>query len=126
MCIHVKVFFLLVAASLCIELHAGAIDNTGKRYKKEIDAFQIGLTTFDDVNKPVEITKEQSAPSDFEGRITFKLYTKKDPLRGQELKVNDSPSLKKSYFDATKPTYFITHGWMNSENSTACTLIRDG
>lgn len=58
--------------------------------------------------------------------VLFNLYTLKNPTSPQSLNISDENSIKNSNFDPKKPTRFITHGWMNSGRSEACTLIRDG
>lgn len=58
-------------------------------------------------------------------RVAFFLY-KKGNSNPKLLYVDDENALKNSNFDPTKPTRIITHGWINSHNSPACTLIRDG
>lgn len=60
---------------------------------------------------------------DVESKITFWLYTKKNPQEGQQIKIDDR--IKKTDFDIQKPTKFITHGWLSSGNSTTCTTIKD-
>ncbi|EZA59904.1 hypothetical protein DMN91_000433 [Ooceraea biroi] len=62
---------------------------------------------------------------DLANRVFFFLYTKDNPTDPKPLYLDDENALKNSFFDPKKPTRFITHGWMNSRNSAACTLIRD-
>lgn len=64
--------------------------------------------------------------NDLANRVFFYLYTKDNPNEPKPLYVDDEEALKNSNFDPEKPTRFITHGWINSRNSAACTLIRDG
>ncbi|XP_053985508.1 pancreatic triacylglycerol lipase-like [Hylaeus volcanicus] len=81
------------------------------------------LITMDlELNDPesVERTKE-----DLENRVFFYLYTRENPKDFEQLKVDDIDMLKRSKFDASKPTKFITHGWINSYMSKACVAIRD-
>lgn len=59
-------------------------------------------------------------------RVFFFLHKKDNPTDPKSLNVNDEDALRNSNFDPAKPTRFITHGWINSRNSLACTLIRDG
>ena len=59
-------------------------------------------------------------------QVLFQLYTKKNPQKHQSLWLNDRKALAKSNFNASNPTHFITHGWVNTGKSPACTLIRDG
>lgn len=76
--------------------------------------------TFDDVD-----VEENGNDSEVANRVFFFLYKKDDP-NPKLLYVNDEDALKNSNFDPKKPTRFVTHGWMNSRNSEACTSIRDG
>lgn len=64
--------------------------------------------------------------TDIENFVFFLLYTRKNPLRSKPLYVDDEDALKRTKFDPALPTRFVTHGWMNSRKSAACTLIRDG
>lgn len=59
-------------------------------------------------------------------RVFFFLYKKDNPTDPKSLNVNDENALKNSNFDPAKPTRFVTHGWVNSRDSLACTLVRDG
>ncbi|XP_011691720.1 PREDICTED: pancreatic triacylglycerol lipase-like [Wasmannia auropunctata] len=58
-------------------------------------------------------------------RVSFYLFTKDNPTNPRLLYVNDEDALRGSKFDPAKPTRIVTHGWINSRNSDACTLIRD-
>ncbi|GLH00075.1 Vitellogenin-1 [Gryllus bimaculatus] len=49
----------------------------------------------------------------------------KNKIEGQRIYVNNTQSLRSSYFDASKPTYFLVHGWLSSELSTTVTNLRD-
>ncbi|KAM0729937.1 Pancreatic lipase-related protein 2 [Formica fusca] len=86
---------------------------------------------YDDNENLVKLTLDDDMENlyetqmDIANRVFFFLYTKKNPTIPRTLYVNDKDSLKYSNFDPTKPTRFITHGWMNSRSSLACFLIRD-
>lgn len=90
------------------------------------------LTVFDDNGNLIELLLEEIEDTlelshdDLEKRIYYYLYTQKNPVNPQLLYTGDDDILKQSNFDPTKPTRFVTHGWMNSFKSEACTLIRDG
>jgi len=89
---------------------------------------------YDDHGNLVRLTYEDDEESedldetkkDLANRVIFLLYTKDNPVKPQQLYVDDDAALKNSSFDPKKPTRFITHGWMNSENNAACILIREG
>jgi len=87
---------------------------------------------YDDNENLVELTLDDDVESldetqmDIANRVLFFLYTKNNPAIPKTLYINDKDVLKNSSFDSTKPTRFITHGWMNSRSSSACLLIRDG
>ncbi|GAB1868327.1 phospholipase A1 [Camponotus japonicus] len=86
---------------------------------------------YDDNENLVELTLDDDVESlgetqmDIANRVLFFLYTKNNPAIPKTLYINDKDVLKNSSFDPTKPTRFITHGWMNSRSSSACLLIRD-
>lgn len=92
------------------------------------------LYVYDDDENLVKITINENEAQDIEkqiwgdveSRVFFFLHTTKNPTMAQPLYVNNEDALRNSNFDPTKPTRFVTHGWMNSRNSAACTLIRDG
>uniref|UniRef100_A0A2H8TP27 Pancreatic triacylglycerol lipase n=1 Tax=Melanaphis sacchari TaxID=742174 RepID=A0A2H8TP27_9HEMI len=44
----------------------------------------------------------------------FILYTRKNPLQGQMLKVQSEKTIQKSNFDPKKPTKFIIHGFIDT------------
>lgn len=77
--------------------------------------------TFTDDHEALEITDDNVGE-----RVLFYLHTLRKPNHPELLYVNDTEILRKSSFDPKKPTRFVTHGWMNSRKSSACTLIRDG
>lgn len=80
----------------------------------------VKLTLDDDIEE-----NEDGNDSEVANRVFFFLY-KKDNPNPNPLYINDEDALKNSNFDPTKPTCFVTHGWINSRNSEACTSIRDG
>lgn len=86
---------------------------------------------YDDNENLVKLTLDDDVESltetgmDITNRVFFFLYTKNNPI-SKTLYINDKDVLKNSSFDPTKPTRFIIHGWMNSQSSSACLLIRDG
>ncbi|CAD7079314.1 unnamed protein product [Hermetia illucens] len=55
----------------------------------------------------------------------FLLYTRKNPTNAQELYQADSDGLKKSNFDASRPTRFIIHGFINDGDSEVNVVVRD-
>lgn len=85
-------------------------DDNGNLVKLDLDRVSTGRNLNED-----EIAK----------RVVFFLYKKNNP-NPKQIYVNDENVLKNSNFDPTKPTRIITHGWMNSRKSSACTSIRDG
>ncbi|EFN87734.1 pancreatic triacylglycerol lipase [Harpegnathos saltator] len=86
---------------------------------------------YDNDNNLVKLTLEDHGEiegltdDDMDKNVFFYLYTWKNPTHPQMLYVNDEEILKNSFFDPKKPTRFVTHGWMNSYESDACTLVRD-
>lgn len=47
-----------------------------------------------------------------------------NPIKGDIIKPNDVESIRSSYWNASKQTIIITHGWI--QNGAACEIIRDG
>jgi hypothetical protein len=85
---------------------------------------------YDDNKNLVRITFEKDDENiikrNLGNYVFFFLYTKKNPIEPKPLYVNDDNALTNSDFDFSKPTRFITHGWINSRDSEACTSVRDG
>lgn len=73
-------------------------------------------------NHPNETSAEKQ--QELRNKILFTLYTKANKTCGERLYVGDVDALKKSNFHFSKPTIFITHGWLY--NVAPITLIRDG
>lgn len=73
----------------------------------------------------VGVEEDDEIDSEVANRVFFYLYKKGEP-NPKQLYVDDEDALENSNFDPAKPTRFITHGWMNSRNSEACILVRDG
>ncbi|KAJ8683778.1 hypothetical protein QAD02_019570 [Eretmocerus hayati] len=99
--------------------------------KEDEDLFNTGdgVWFLDDNREPVQATLDTSnfltdGIIDVEDHVYFHLYTR-DSQESTLLYPNDIHSLRYSKFDASKPTKFVTHGWINSKNSDACTLVRD-
>ncbi|XP_043258013.1 pancreatic triacylglycerol lipase-like [Colletes gigas] len=57
--------------------------------------------------------------------VTFYLYTRSNPTNPQTLHVDDVNTLRSSFFDSRRPTVIVTHGWVSSYTSLACTTVRD-
>ncbi|KAL0123781.1 hypothetical protein PUN28_005949 [Cardiocondyla obscurior] len=85
---------------------------------------------YDDNENLVRVTLSDDdadeSDSEVASRVFFYLYRKDNPAEPSMLYVDDEAALKNSHFDPAKPTRFVTHGWMNSRNSVACTSVRDG
>ncbi|XP_053984239.1 phospholipase A1 VesT1.02-like [Hylaeus volcanicus] len=93
---------------------------------------QTYLSIYDDFGNIVKIDMNLDDPEtleetkkDLRKRVSFYLYTKATPNNPEKLYVDDVNTLKKSHFNPQKQTVIITHGWMNSYKSQACTKIRD-
>ncbi|XP_028893821.2 phospholipase A1-like [Zeugodacus cucurbitae] len=52
------------------------------------------------------------------GDVRFYLYTASNPEEPQELHINDANSVKNSYFDKSRHTKIIIHGWTGSYLTT--------
>ncbi|XP_066588916.1 pancreatic triacylglycerol lipase-like [Prorops nasuta] len=94
-------------------------DDNGNLVTDTLDAGSFELLTQEDY-------AEEIIDRNMEKRIMFLLYTDKNKDEAQPLYLNNDEVLLKSNFDPSKPTRLVTHGWMNSRKSAACTLIRDG
>ncbi|XP_014216719.1 pancreatic lipase-related protein 2-like [Copidosoma floridanum] len=55
--------------------------------------------------------------------VSFFLFTREYPENPQLLPINDKSAIEKSAYDASRPTKFITHGWMNSYRGLNCITI---
>ncbi|OAD62834.1 Pancreatic lipase-related protein 1, partial [Eufriesea mexicana] len=65
----------------------------------------------------------QQTEEDLPNRVFFYLYTRNNKDNPQQLHIDDVETLNNSYFDAQKPTKFVTHGWRSSSDAPACQLI---
>ncbi|XP_051171415.1 phospholipase A1 VesT1.02-like isoform X2 [Leptopilina boulardi] len=90
------------------------------------------LFMFDDFEKPFKLKLEipdfnlLNLRPNLNEKVTFSLFDKTNGNNSFDiLKVDDENELKKSRFDANRPTVFITHGFMTSANGTSVTLVRD-
>ncbi|KAK9307622.1 hypothetical protein QLX08_002210 [Tetragonisca angustula] len=57
--------------------------------------------------------------------ITFTLFTRYNPKKGQALILDDVNTVRNSDWNAKNPTIIVTHGWSSSGSSESCTLIRN-
>ena len=89
-----------------------------------------GLWFLNDEGQPVEATLDMPSTLNFEplvsmhDHVLFYLYTRTHSE--QAIYLDDIESLKKSNFNASRETKFVTHGWVNSRKSKACTIVKDG
>lgn len=71
-----------------------------------------------------EIDHQEIAPSFVAERdVRFLLFTRFNPLEGQQVIFNDLSSLQASHFNANRPTRFIIHGFQADANSEVNTVI---
>ena len=113
-----------------------AIQDEENAFEATAHAFENStfMHIFDDNGKPVEINLNDDdietlpeTKKNLEKRVHFYLYTRQiDSRKPQVLLLNDVATLKASDFNPRRPTKIVTHGWMNSLKSRACTSIRDG
>lgn len=120
----VRVLTFFIWTNLGAELFTSAYDEN--RYEKEIAVYPKGLAIHDGNGNLVELTTDRGAPSARNGEIIFTLFTKQRSALPRVLITNDTSSLIIGGFNTSKPTYIITHGWMNNGSSPACVRIRDG
>lgn len=50
--------------------------------------------------------------------VIFELYTPQNPRDVEILRTNDVTSLANSYFDPSRPTRFVVHGWNSKGDLT--------
>lgn len=63
---------------------------------------------------------------DLPNRVSFYLYTRKNPKEPQQLFVDDVQALNNSYFDMNKETKIVAHGWRIDHNNQFFTPIQEG
>ncbi|KAK9507393.1 hypothetical protein O3M35_007258 [Rhynocoris fuscipes] len=68
----------------------------------------------------------KSLTFDFKDYVKFFLYTKKNVDSYQQVFLNDVNSLKNSNYDASKPTYFVIHGYMDDVTAEIIQSIKNG
>lgn len=72
---------------------------------------------------PCLVNTNQSCPDE---EVTFFLYTRKNPLEGQQVNVSDSGSnLKNTYFEPVHPTKIIVHGYNSDMQLDTLVAIRN-
>ncbi|XP_033322503.2 pancreatic triacylglycerol lipase-like [Megalopta genalis] len=115
--------YALVSLLLVCGVYGAAISN---EIEGEIDLPKNEVPVISDqMNVDTYDESEEETRKDLYNRVFFYLYTKANPTKSQKLILNDVDALKKSHFDPKKPTMMVTHGWINSESSSAFRLIRD-
>lgn len=57
--------------------------------------------------------------------VTFTLFTKEND-KGELIKPNDGPGLRRTSFNFNRPTKIITHGYFNWGTSPSCVLMQKG
>ncbi|XP_011165028.2 pancreatic triacylglycerol lipase [Solenopsis invicta] len=78
-----------------------------------------------DMNEPKFTQTELEELAKSAEKTTFYLYTRSNPVIGQELVIDDIDSVKKSFWNPDHPTRLVTHGWKGNSGQPACTQIRD-
>ncbi|XP_046396808.1 phospholipase A1-like [Ischnura elegans] len=61
----------------------------------------------------------------FQSDVFFKLYTKNGPLDGELIVSGDVDSLRRSRFNASHHTYFVTHGFVQSSQAETVQSIKN-
>ncbi|CAK9814362.1 Pancreatic triacylglycerol lipase (Fragment) [Anthophora quadrimaculata] len=131
-----KVYALISFLFVCTVTAVPVIEDREENAENTIETTLTGfnpfqeLFMFDDNDKIVPLITTESNPETLEEtkrnlsqRIFFLLYTRETANTPEQLRLDDVETLEKSHFDPKKETKFITHGWINSPNSQACTLI---
>ncbi|XP_011634428.1 pancreatic triacylglycerol lipase-like [Pogonomyrmex barbatus] len=78
-----------------------------------------------DLNEPEFTQAELEQIDESAQNTTFYLYTRKNPVIGQQLFIDDLDSVKKSFWNPDHPTRLVTHGWKGNSENPSCTQIRD-
>ncbi|CAK9822180.1 Pancreatic triacylglycerol lipase (Fragment) [Anthophora retusa] len=130
--VYALISFLFVCTVTAVPVIEDVIENAENTIENALTGFNPfhGLFMFDDNGNIVPLITTEGNPETFEEtkenlseRILFLLYTRQTGNTPQQLSLDDVETLKKSYFDPKKETKFVTHGWINSPNSQACTLV---
>ncbi|XP_078032935.1 pancreatic triacylglycerol lipase-like [Augochlora pura] len=119
---YTQLGFLLVFGSGGIGIFGTDLDALVENEKNDLDPGDTLLCN--------QVTEDKTdgnwnEKNDLRDRISFYLYTKANPSVGQQLYVGDVDTLKRSNFDFSKPTRFVTHGWISTVKDDAVSLIRD-
>ena len=131
---QILITFLIVCSVAATTLRR-AIEDEEIAFKAAVHAIEssTSMHIFDDNGKPVEINLNDDDPEteaetkkDLQKRVHFYLYTRQiDSRKPQVLLLNNVAALQASDFNPRRQTKIVTHGWMNSLKSKACTSIRD-
>ncbi|XP_013176085.1 PREDICTED: pancreatic triacylglycerol lipase-like [Papilio xuthus] len=61
----------------------------------------------------------------YEQDVQFKLFTRRNPYEGQDIKTNDTASLRNSNFNFKNKVKVLTHGWLNHGSSPMPESIKE-
>ncbi|XP_024936070.1 phospholipase A1-like [Cephus cinctus] len=112
-------------------------DNLDEIEEHEFTVYSEPIPDFivDDEGNPIHINPDdedyeedesvEETASKISQRVSFHVFNPSHPNTYTDIYVNDTKSLRDSDFDLTKPIRIITHGWVNSKNSDACTMVKD-
>ncbi|XP_014614491.1 PREDICTED: endothelial lipase-like [Polistes canadensis] len=131
-------YILTGFAFFCVVTGLSIPENTGNEVQFKPEDIQLlsELHVFDDDLNLVSLASkmslededeesEEETLKDLHNRVFFYLYTRNNYKHPDGISINNQESLKKSDINFDRPTRIITHGWINSRNSRACTLVRD-
>ena len=93
------------------------------RWAEEIARIPAGLQVVNSVGKVVNVTAETFCSKPPLDLPLFFLYTRKNLNHSEQLFMGNSSF---GSFNSSNPTRFITHGWVNGEESLSVTSIRHG
>ena len=109
--------------------HFGNISTLKKIKRTAANVNPDGLYVYDDDGNLVPVTLEVpillDILTDFEDSVIYTIYTRENHA-GEKIIVENVESLKNSSFKPERKTVFVAHGWMNSEQSPACQLVKNG
>ncbi|XP_036143465.1 pancreatic triacylglycerol lipase isoform X4 [Monomorium pharaonis] len=84
-----------------------------------------GIPHLINTNEPEFTQAELSELDESAQKTTFYLYTRNNPVVGQQLFTNNLDSVNNSFWNPDHPIRLVTHGWLGNSEQDICKLIRD-
>lgn len=134
-CLNLASFLITVNSNVIRRSKDNKHDDNFRLEEDDIKMFRgKGVWFYDDkenlvqaiLNETLFFTRGVELRKNLYDSVFFKLYTREIKEGYQSLYIHDDFTFSRSNFNPKRPTKFITHGWMNSYLSPACTLIQEG